>query len=221
MEATSKLYVVLDADWASGGPDFYPVAAFTRKRNAWNYKAVSKSFCLIDELDCESISDRAWIVMKEVIFEPDSWLSDALFIAGGACPSEDKAKEYAATLDCDYRIYDVPVDKEIDKLNKEFAEYLERNCYKSKFSVGDKVRMLTLDEILSMDGVERQRDVSGTDRIINNKFHVPVWICIGDKLAEMMGRSFTVEKTLGDCVFTPNGYFLQEWLFVKDGNNNN
>lgn len=221
MEATSKLYVVLDADWASGDPDFYPVAAFTRKRNAWHYIAVSQSFCLIEELDCESLSDRAWIVIKEVIFAYDSWEPDACFFLDGAFASEDKAKEYAATLDCDYRIYDTPVDKEIDKLNKEFAEYLERNRYKSKFSVGDKVRMLTLDEILSMDGVEIQRDASGTERFINNKFHVPVWICIGDKLSEMMGKSFTVEKTLGDCVFMPNGYFLQEWLFVKDMNNNN
>ena len=221
MEATSRLYVVLDADWTSGDPDFYPVAAFTNKRNAWNYKAVSQSCCLISELDCESISDTAWIVMKEVIFEDDSWLTDACFYLDGAFASEDKAKEYAATLDCDYRIYDVPVDKEIDKLVKEFADYLERNRYKSKFSVGDKVRMLTLDEILSMDGVEKQRGESGTDMVRNNKFHVPVWICMGDKLTEMMGRSFTVEKIFGDCVLTPNGYFLQEWLFVEDRNNNN
>ena len=216
MSATSKLYVVSDADLTSGDPGYIPVAAFTNKRNAWNYKAVSQSYCFIDELDYESISDRAWIVMKEVIFEDDSWEPDVCFYLDGAFPSEDKAKEYAAMLASDYRIYDVLIDKEIDKLDKEFAEYLERNSYKSKFSVGDKVRMLTLDEILSMDGVERQRDVSGTDMVRNNKFHDPVWICVVDKLTEMMGRSFTVEKIFGDCVLTPNGNFLQEWMFVPD-----
>ena len=205
-----RLYVVLEDDWPSVGPEYFPVAAFTDKRNSWNYKAVSQSYCLISELDCESVSDTAWIVMKEVIYEPD-----AFFIIGGAFASEDKAKEYAATLDCDYRIYDVQVDKDIDKLNKEYAEYLERNRYKNKFNVGDKVRMLTLDEILSMDGVEKQRDVSGTDMVRNTKFHAPVWICIGDKLTEILGRSFIVEKILGDCVFTPNCYFLQEWMFEK------
>ena len=75
--------------------------------------------------------------------------------------------------------------------------------------------MLTLDEMLSMDGVEMQRNKFGTDVIMNTKFHAPVWICLVDQVTEQMGKSFTVENVLGDCVCIPNGLFFQEWMFVK------
>ena len=109
---------------------------------------------------------------------------------------------------------DVHIDADLDKLQAEYEEMHERTLYHGNFKPGDKVRMLTLDEILSMDGIEKRNELC-TNMIRNTKFHFPLWICLADQVTEMMGKSFTVEKTLGDCVFTPNGHFLQEWMFVK------
>ena len=127
--------------------------------------------------------------------------------------NDDTYHEHSTYFNAD--VDNVHIDADLDKLEAEYEEMHERTLYHGKFKPGDKVRMLTLDEMLNMDGVEMQRNEFGTNMIKNTKFHAPLWTCLVDQVTEQMGKSFTVEKILGDCVFTPNGYFFQEWMFVK------
>ena len=216
-----KIYIVMVDDSEYHDGSYHPEAAFTKKESAEKCGKVTTRIWgdyLIEECDVDA-TDILWVVTSEEAY------SSGEVSFRRAFTTEDEAEAYAKEINDDtyheHSTYfnadvdDVHIDVDLDKLEAEYDEMHERTLYHGKFKPGDKVRMLTLDEMLNMDGVEMQRNEFGTDMIKNTKFHAPLWTCLVDQVTEQMGKSFTVEKVLGDCVCIPNGLFFQEWMFVK------
>lgn len=216
-----KIYIVMVDDSEHHDGSYHPEAAFTKKESAEKYgKVTTRIWGDYDIEECDvDATDILWVVTSEEAY------SSGEVSFRRAFATEDEAKAYAQEINDDtyheHSTYfnadvdDVHIDADLDKLEAEYEEMQERTLYHGKFKPGDKLCMLTLDEMLNMDGVEMQRNEFGTDMIKNTKFHAPLWTCLVDQVTEQMGKSFTVENVLGDCVCTPNGLFFQEWMFVK------
>ena len=217
-----KIYIVMVDDSEYHDGSYRPEKAFTNKETAEKYGKVTTDIWgdyLIEECDVDA-TDILWVVTSEEAY------SSGEVSFRDAFATEDEANAYAKEISDDTyhehstyfnaEVDDVHIDEEIGVVESKYEELEDRIRYKAKFKPGDKVRMLTLEEMLSMDGVEKKCNEFGTDMIKNKRFHAPVWICLADQVTEYMGKSFKVEKTLGDCVFTPNGHFFQEWMFVHD-----
>ena len=79
---------------------------------------------------------------------------------------------------------------------------------------------MTLDEIKNMEGVVCKMNERGEDMFLNMNYHAKVWIHFGEWLLPYLGKSFVIEKILGDCVEVPHNIcYLQDWLFVKEEEN--
>ena len=226
-----KIFIILEAgyEYTTERLSFSPCGAFSDKDNAQKLEKLTNDFYTeteIIETDVEPTTDTIWCVLAEEAYSS----GNNRFVKAFA--TEEEAKKYADQINNDTNhtfstyfnadVEDVVINKDLDGLKNEYDNYLkekeeerERLRYKNKFSIGDKVRMFSLDEVLAMESVEQKTDEFGTKMIRNNAFHLPIWICLQGFLLEDMGKTFVIEKILGDCVMSPCGHFLQEWLFEK------
>ena len=221
-----KIYIVMLDSTEYHEGEFYPIAAFTDKE--WADKCKTVHTCIwgngyIEEVDIEA-TDKLWVVVSEEAYGSGEVRFRKAFV------TEEEAEAYAGEINDDKlherttlynaEVYEVSIDKNLEGLQEEYYKKIESKYYRNKFKVGDKVRLMTLDEIKNMEGVVCKMNERGEDMFLNRNYHAKVWIHFGEWLLPYLGKSFVIEKILGDCVEVPHNIcYLQDWLFVKEEEN--
>lgn len=222
-EKFMKIYIVMGDHSEYHEGVFYPQAAFTKKELAKRFIEVDTYYWGIDdieEVDIEA-TGMLWVVTSEEAYGS----GESIFRKAFATKEEAEAYAKGINDDVDHvrttlfnaKVDDVGIDSELEWLEEEYYKRIESRYYKNKFKVGDKVRLMTLDEIRNTEGVVCKRDERGEEMFLNRNYHAKVWIHFGEWLLSYLGKYFVIEKILGDCVEVPHNIcYLQDWLFVKD-----
>lgn len=218
-----KIYIVKIDDAECHIGEYYPQAAFTDKKMAMKYE-ICQTYMWgcgeILEVDIEA-TDKLWVVVSEEAYSSGAVDFRQAFV------TEEEAEAYAKEINDDTlherttlynaEVYEVSIDKNLEGLQEEYYKKIESKYYRNKFKVGEKVHLMTLDEIRNTEGVVCKRNERGEDMFLNRNYHAKVWIHFGEWLLPYLGKSFVIEKILGDCVEVPHNIcYLQDWLFVKE-----
>lgn len=218
-----KIYIVMGDHSEYHEGVFYPQAAFTKKELAKRFVEVDTYYWGtddIEEVDIEA-NGMLWVVTSEEAYGS----GESIFRKAFA--TKEEAEAYAKEINDDANhehttlynaeVHEVSIDKDLEGLQEEYYKKIESQYYRNKFKVGDKVRLMTLDEIRNTEGVVCKRNERGEDMFLNRNYHAKVWIHFGEWLLPYLGKSFVIEKILGDCVEVPHNIcYLQDWLFVKE-----